>query len=56
MKTFKFNADIWVHADSKDEALSHLYEECDWLFGLYNGLLAIQSNEGHEIKEIKEDV
>jgi hypothetical protein len=45
MKTFKFNCDVWVHADSKEDALSHLHAECKWFFGLDNSLLAIQSNE-----------
>ena len=48
MKTFKFNCDIWIQAESKEDALSHLHAECEWFFGLDNSLLAIQSDNEPE--------
>ena len=47
MKTFKINAEIWVHAENK---------ECEWFVGLDNSLLAIQINEVSETNDDEEDV
>ena len=55
MKTFKINAEIWVHAENKEHASELLYSECEWFVGLDNSLLAIQINEVSETNDDEQD-
>ena len=56
MKTFKINAEIWVHAENKEHASELLYSECEWFVGLDNSLLAIQISEVSETNDDEEAV
>jgi hypothetical protein len=53
MNVYKFNCVVWVHGETREDALQELHEEADYHFGKDNNLIALQSDEG-ELVEVNE--
>jgi hypothetical protein len=54
MNVYEFNCRVWVHGETKAEALRELHDEVDYHFGLDNNLIALESDEGKMVEGIEE--
>jgi len=53
MNLYKFRCIVWVQGASAADALKELYEEVDYHFSLDNNLIALESDSGELVHEIK---
>lgn len=51
MAVYKFRCNVWVRGDTAEAALKELHDEVDYHFGLDNGLIALESDEGTEVED-----